>query len=263
MKEAEGSQNISGGLSSIDRSTGYFALTQTATYGFLAALPLFLVYEVLILIVNEGEVAQIRVGADVWIKHILASLGGTGTFSLGILVLAVGVLVFLSERKKKIPIHLEYFAGLIAESFLYAVVVAILVSNLVGFFFSAALVESAGIVPPVAEIGTSKMLVLSIGAGLYEELIFRVLLVGGLFWMFRQVVTGNVTAYLLAALIGALAFSAVHYIGELGDPFEWTSFMFRFFFGLALNAIFLVRGFGLAAWTHALYDVLIVTQLLG
>ncbi len=55
MKEAEGSQNISGGLSSIDRSTGYFALTQTATYGFLAALPLFLVYEVLILIVNEGE----------------------------------------------------------------------------------------------------------------------------------------------------------------------------------------------------------------
>jgi membrane protease YdiL (CAAX protease family) len=238
-------------------------LTRTATYGFLAALPLFVLYEVLILIVNEGEVAQIRVGADVWIKYVLASLGGTGAFSLGILVIAVGLLVFLSERKKKIPIHPEYFAGLIAESFLYAVVVAILVSNLVGFFFSAALVDVTGMAGMAAEIGTAKMLVLSIGAGLYEELIFRVLLVGGLFWIFRQVFKGDVSAYMLAALIGALAFSAVHYIGELGDPFEMSSFIFRFLFGLALNAIFLVRGFGLAAWTHALYDVLIVTQLLG
>jgi membrane protease YdiL (CAAX protease family) len=114
----------------------------------------------------------------------------------------------------------------------------------------------------VANLGATQMLVLSIGAGLYEELIFRVLLVGGLFWIFQHVVSGRTSAYLLAAVIGALAFSAVHYIGDLGDAFELPSFAFRFMFGLALNAIFLVRGFGLAAWTHALYDVLVVTQLL-
>ena len=240
----------------VDESpSGYFAVTRTATYGFLAALPLFLAYEALILAVNESDVSQIRVGADVWIKQVLGSLGGTGVFALGILVLLIGVAVFVSERSKRIPLQPSYFAGLIAESFFYAVVVAIIVSTMVGWLFS--------MFPTQVEVGTAKMLVLSIGAGLYEELVFRVVLVGGLFWVFQLMTHSKTTAYILAALIGAIAFSAVHYIGALGDPFEMSSFAFRFLFGLALNGLFLVRGFGVAAWTHALYDILVVTQLLG
>ena len=73
----------------------------------------------------------------------------------------------------------------------------------------------------------------------------------------------KVTAYLIAAVVGAAIFSAVHYIGPLGDVFELPSFIFRFLFGLALNALFLVRGFGVAAWTHALYDILVVSKILG
>ena len=112
-------------------------------------------------------------------------------------------------------------------------------------------------------LSTAMMLVLSIGAGLYEELIFRVVLVGGLFWMLSKVMTKSWMAYVMAAILGALLFSAVHYIGALGDPFTMASFTFRFLFGLALNGIFLARGFGVAAWTHAIYDVLVVTQILG
>ena len=109
----------------------------------------------------------------------------------------------------------------------------------------------------------AEMLVLSIGAGLYEELVFRVLLVGGLYWGIQHLASDKITAYLVAAVVGAMVFSAVHYIGALGDPFELSSFFFRFLFGLALNALFLVRGFGVAAWTHALYDILVVSQILG
>jgi len=245
-----------------DKSTSYFDLSRTATYGFLAALPLFLLYEGLILAVNDGAISQIRVGADVWIKQGLAALGGRGVFSLGILVLGIGIFVFLAERKKRIPLFPVYFSGMIAESLLYAVIVAVIVSNVVGFIFSAAITTTVPIMAD-ADIGMAKMLVLSIGAGLYEELVFRVVLVGGLFWVFKHFSSGKVGPYILAAIVGALAFSAVHYIGSLGDAFEMSSFMFRFFFGLALNAIFLIRGFGVAAWTHALYDVLVVTQLLG
>ena len=53
---------------------------------------------------------------------------------------------------------------------------------------------------------------------------------------------------------GAAIFSAVHYIGPFGDPFTVASFSFRFLFGLALNAIYLVRGFGIAAWTLAVWN---------
>jgi membrane protease YdiL (CAAX protease family) len=123
----------------------------------------------------------------------------------------------------------------------------------------------------MASLGMGKMLALSLGAGLYEELVFRVVLVGGLFWLFstfRGKDSGEngwksaSPAYLLAAVTGAAIFSAVHYVGALGDPFTLSSFTFRFLFGLALNGLFLARGFGIAAWTHAIYDVLVVTNTL-
>ena len=63
--------------------------------------------------------------------------------------------------------------------------------------------------------------------------------------------------------MAAAIFSAVHYIGPFGDPFAVSSFMFRFLFGLMLNVLFIVRGFGIAAWTHALYDISIVVGFWG
>ncbi len=48
-------------------------------------------------------------------------------------------------------------------------------------------------------------------------------------------------------------------MGPFGEPFTLSAFTFRFLFGLALNGVFLVRGFAVAAWAHAIYDVLVVT----
>ena len=226
------------------KSSTYFQASRTGTYGFLAALPLFLLYEVLILFVNGNEISQIRVGADVWIKQALAYLGATGTFALGLLVLGIGMIL--------------------GESTIYAVGVALLISTLVSLIFSIAPQEMAFIAQDATrQLGSGMLIVLSIGAGLYEELIFRVVLVGGLFWVLQSLVKSKNTAYIVAAIVGALLFSTVHYVGALGDTFTMSSFVFRFLFGLALNGIFLVRGFGVAAWTHAIYDVLVVTQMFG
>ena len=131
---------------------------------------------------------------------------------------------------------------------------ALLSSEIVGLLFAAA-------PAPVGDVWMQ--LALSIGAGLYEELLFRVLLVGGLALILRQLLRTSTMAYVVAAVVGAVLFSAVHYVGALGDPFAWTSFTFRFVFGLLLNVLFLWRGFGVAAWTHALYDVMLVVGLLG
>jgi membrane protease YdiL (CAAX protease family) len=143
---------------------------------------------------------------------------------------------------------------IILESALYAIVVAMLVSGVVGllfaFFAQGTITERAP--------GYFQLLALSIGAGIYEELIFRVILVGGIYLLIRTFFRDG--AYATAALIGAVIFSAVHYTGPLGDPFTLASFTFRFLFGLALNVLFLWRGFAVAAWTHALYDVFVVTR---
>lgn len=246
------------------RPTGYLDVTRTATYGFLAALPLFVLYEVGVLLANRGP-GEIRVGADVWLKTLLALLGGTGWMALGAAVLAVGVVVFWRDRERRPPIVPRYFGLLVAESLVYAVVLALVVGGAVGALFGAwpvALPDLA--LAQLAELGLGLQLALSIGAGLYEELVFRVVLVGGLFWLAHRLGGAERRrAYVVAAVVGAAVFSAVHHVGPFGDPFTVSVFTFRFLFGLALNAVFLLRGFALAAWTHALYDVLVVTGAFG
>ncbi|MGH7638825.1 MAG: type II CAAX prenyl endopeptidase Rce1 family protein, partial [Gemmatimonadaceae bacterium] len=74
-------------------------------------------------------------------------------------------------------------------------------------------------------------------------------------WVFgaRTLVAGAV-----AAVVGALVFSAFHYVGEYGEPLQLASFTFRAIAGLVFSGLYLVRGFGITAWTHALYDVYVM-----
>lgn len=250
------------GASPPDRRA-YLPATRTATYGFLSALPLFVLYEVGIALVNQGRMAQIRVGADVWIKQLLALFGDFGHLALGAAVLAIGFAVFYAERGARPPLRARYFGLMVAESALYAVVCALLVGGFVGWLLLMA--PSGASQQSIGGQGLMASLALSIGAGLYEELVFRVILVGGLFWLLRRVrpTLAKPLAYVIAALIGAFLFSLVHYLGVYGDDFTLASFAFRFLFGLVFNAIFLLRGFGIAAWTHALYDVFVVTGVIG
>jgi len=111
---------------------------------------------------------------------------------------------------------------------------------------------------PIESLSILQQFALSLGAGLYEELFFRVILVSGLLFVLKQFVNKTYLAYALAMILAAGIFSFVHYIGALGDPFTIGSFLFRFLFGLALNAIYIWRGFGMAAWTHAIYDLMVI-----
>ncbi len=62
----------------------------------------------------------------------------------------------------------------------------------------------------------------------------------------------NVTVAILGS---ALIFSGFHYVGPYGDALELPSFTFRAIAGVLLSGLYVSRGFGITAWTHALYDV--------
>jgi len=91
-----------------------------------------------------------------------------------------------------------------------------------------------------------------------------VILVSGLAFLARRVI-GFVpgAANVAAVVLGALIFSAFHYIGPYGDDWQLQSFAFRFISGLMLSALYVVRGFGITAWTHALYDVFLTVMGVG
>lgn len=244
-----------------DGVAAYAHATRTATYGFLAALPLLVVYELGILLTNTGP-REIRVGADAWLKGLLGSLGVQGGVLLAAVVVVIGGVVFWAERSRCPALRARYFGGILVESLVYAVGLAFLVSAMVGVLFGAMSLWPMAMAQ-MAQLSLPLQLSLSIGAGLYEELVFRVILVGGMFLVLQKLMPDRRVAYAVAAVVGALIFSGVHYIGSLGDPFTLASFTYRFLFGLALNGVFLLRGFAVAAWTHALYDVLVVTGSLG
>ena len=98
--------------------------------------------------------------------------------------------------------------------------------------------------------------VLSIGAGIYEELVFRLLLVGlGSFLLRRLFPLPRETALVITVLVSAALFSAYHYLGQ--DQFEVFSFVWRTAAGVYLGTLFAVRGFGIAAGAHACFDIFV------
>ena len=106
--------------------------------------------------------------------------------------------------------------------------------------------------------GTFGAVVMSLGAGFYEELAFRVALFGSGAWIIKTMEDTSPTGIglmLAWGLVSALAFSGWHHVGPMADDFDMQVFAYRSVCGLVLTAIYAFRGFGPAVWTHVLYDV--------
>jgi membrane protease YdiL (CAAX protease family) len=98
--------------------------------------------------------------------------------------------------------------------------------------------------------------VLSIGAGIYEELVFRLIAFTALHFLLRDwLKIENTYAYLAMVLISAICFSLYHYLGP--EQFHWRTFVFRAVAGIYFGGLFLWRGFGVTCGSHVIYDILI------
>jgi hypothetical protein len=236
----------------------YWRQSRSHRYSLLFALPLLILYEALAAILGHGEPQAIRNGADVLMKSVFtALLGPYGPLVFGALLIGVSVwLVVRDMRKEGRQLSPRIFAGMAAESIVLALAFGIVVASVTSRVLApfAALAQT-----PMQELDRSTQLMVSLGAGLYEELLFRVLLVGALAALGVRVFRWRpVAAGAVAVGVGALVFSVFHYIGPFGDPFQASSFTFRLIAGIFFSALFVARGFGITAWTHALYDVFLL-----
>ena len=225
----------------------YALSSRSVLYSALFALPLFLLYEAMALIFRE-EVDNIRNGADVLLKQLLGLVGVHGLINVS-LVMLVGLLVVIGYNRNQVsgPIRFRYFALMFGESILYGLGLGMVVSWIVQMMLLAT--------------GTGNLqtqIIISLGAGVYEELVFRVFLVSGLFlFLHRLLGFRNFSAYVISAVAAALIFSWFHYVGPLGDTWALHSFLYRFVAGLVLSGLYILRGYGITAYTHALYDLFV------
>ncbi|HEU5170744.1 MAG TPA: CPBP family glutamic-type intramembrane protease [Gemmatimonadales bacterium] len=235
----------------------YWALSHRPKYSLLFALPLLVGYELLAVALSGGAMAGVRNGADVLLKSLFVTFGGrAGLLVFGLLLLGAGAGPVWRDRAAGGPLRWRVFLGMIAEAVGYASVFGLVTATLTGLLLGRATPLAAG---QFDRLALPTQIMISLGAGLYEELLFRVLLVGTLAWVARRSLGWRAGAAGGAAtVVGALIFSGFHYVGPYGDPLELGSFAFRAVAGALFSGLYLLRGFGIVAWTHAMYDLLLV-----
>ena len=234
----------------------YWATSRSHRHSLLLALPLLLLYELLELVAPiRASGGVIRNGADVILTGLFSwMLGPRGPLVFMALVIGGALWLIIRDRSGG-PVRV----GTLGIMFLESLVLALLFGVIVG-------TATAQLVGPLRAMaagggldgGPVARLTLSLGAGLYEELLFCVVIVALLSQGLKLLGLAKVPAGILAVLVGALLFSAFHYIGPLGEPLQLESFVFRALAGVAFSALYLTRGFGITAWTHALYDVAVL-----
>jgi hypothetical protein len=236
----------------------YWRATREPRYALLLALPLFVFYQILVALQPVGPTGMWRNGADVLLQQVFIALAGSRGPLLFLITLnlAGAWLIVRDIQRNPGRLYPRFFWLMVAESVVLAMVVGVAVGTLTTQLVRPPTALAIGM-PDGAALTTKLML--AIGAGLYEELLFRVLLVGALAWIgIKALGWRRSIAFTVAAVVGALLFAGFHYIGPGSDRLELYSFVFRTLGGLFFSALFLVRGFGITAWTHALYDILVM-----
>ena len=224
--------------------------------------PMLIVYEAAVFWLGP---AAVRNGADVWLRGLLDVVGFGQYFLLPLL--ACGILLGwhhtrhdpwqLSNR----TIRLMWF-----ESAFYAMVLlaaAQLQATLMGGSSEAAFTGgSHGFTRGAAR------LIGYLGAGVYEELLFRLLPIPLLAIALAKTGLNRRGSLIIAVTATSLLFALAHYKLDFqlfgmhialpyGDAFAWFSFSFRFMAGMLFGTLFALRGFGIACGAHAIYDLLV------
>lgn len=211
----------------------------------LLTIPVFVLYHLGILAM------PLRNGVDLvsqlTLELLEQSLLGYVSVTLGYAA-AIAIAAYVLRRKGRIrPAELLPVLG---ESAVWAVLMSALVGWTTHQLFDWQVGPSA--------LGPFEKLVMSAGAGFHEELVFRAgMFAGGGLALTRLARLPELEAAWISALVSSLVFSAIHYVGPMGDEFSLVSFTFRALAGLFLAGVYRFRGFAVAVYTHTLYDVIV------
>jgi membrane protease YdiL (CAAX protease family) len=220
-------------------------------YSLLCIFPLFLVYGVGVL------AAPTMNGVDFFTRNLYAAVGYSVRNCLlvygGMALVFAGVLVLMRRHG---ALHRFSFLGVILEAAVYALTlgsfIVFVMRNLLG-------IHDAAINGPALALGHNGPvidIVLSLGAGVFEEIVFRLGLFAGLAALLRLVLpVPHTLAVLISGLVSSLLFSAAHHMGVLGEPWSTNVFIYRSIAGAVFATIFYYRSLAHAVYTHAFYDV--------
>ncbi len=229
---------------------GYIEDARRPLHSLVYLLPLILAYEIGAWMVNPSQpiVQQDRVIAYHLVRMFWSLFGATGFFLPGIAIIIILLVTHvLSGQPWKV--HWSTLLGMGGESFVWTLPLFLL--------YRWIRVMSS---TPSPRSEWFENVVVSTGAGVYEEMIFRLILITALVIVLEDVLRiKKDKALIWSVLIAAILFSAHHYEPLGGEPYRFGSFVFRTLAGIYLGAMFLFRGYGITAGCHVIYNVVVVT----
>lgn len=243
---------------------GYLEHSRSPLVSLAFVLPLILIYELGTRGASDGAAARPAGGTP---QHVIAftllqqffSLFGATGRSLPALAVVGILLAWHIARKDRWRVRWHSLGGMAIEGALLSLPLLALSVVFAQLLRGMPLAAGhpglgAGLVP------SDDLLILCLGAGIYEELVFRLILLTILTLFVRDLLQcpkGLTT--LLVVLLSAVAFSGYHYLGS--EPFRCRTFAFRTLAGIYFGVLFLTRGFGVTAAAHAAYDILVLLVL--
>ena len=224
----------------------YWRFSRSAYYSVVSALPLLVVYEILV-IMTQSRYWGIRNAADMWIRTFLMAFDLRAQHLTFVMIgIAFALIPVAKTRSYGVKLKANFFLLMLAEAFTYSLVLGGVLQSIL---------RLSGLASGGPGNGALQNFALSLGAGLFEEIIFRVLLLNLLFFLLNYIFKNKVTTAVISVLAASFLFSLSHYIGSMADSWELYSFMFRWIAGMIFTVLYFIRGFAITAYTHALYDI--------
>jgi hypothetical protein len=234
--------------------SGYGPATRHPWPCLLFVLPLVAAYESGVLLLGGAHPESVRNGADNWVRYGLTALGLPFFWLPPAVLLTVLALWAWSRGADRPRDLLGVLTGMAIESVTFALGLWVLSRSLGPLLEHFGVDLSAGSQSGEPAV---RQMVTYLGAGIYEEALFRLMLFSGLAALLRRLEVGGALAALLAALASATLFSAAHHVGPYGQAYSNFLFLFRLAAGLYFAVLYQARGFGIAVGAHACYNVMI------
>ena len=243
----------------------YWSATRHPWACVLFVLPLLIFYETGLYLLGPTPPEDLRNGADAWLRGILQRVGISPLYGAPVLLLGVLLIWSIWRRADRPRDYLGLWLGMVVESAVFALGLLCLsqilfpLLQMAGKLFETPTVRFAGL--GMGRAGAPQFaweqLVGYVGAGVYEETLFRLLMFAGVAAGLQLLGMPRLLGLFTAAFVSALAFAGAHNLGPLGEPFQPVIFLFRTCAGLYFTWIYHLRGFGIAVGAHAGYDVLV------
>ena len=214
-------------------------------------VPLLFIYEVGVYWFGKNDPEALRNGADYWMRGALSAVGLSSVWLLPLMLMFV---LFSWHVLVRDPwrVRAGTMVGMLAESLLFA---CCLVA--IGQVHSSVF----GAMPEVKDLAiglpASTQIVAFVGAGVYEEVLFRLCLVPAAYGFFRLFEIPRRGSAISAVLATSVVFAVAHYVGPGADSFTLFSFSLRAMAGVFFAGLFFLRGFGITVGAHAAYDLMV------